>query len=356
MNARILRGRVGGAAVVSLLLVGACKDNSATSSGSSATTSASSAPSAAASVSVATSATSAPSAKSSATPAASGSGSDGAQAGPLTADSFCTSVFGTVIADSTKGCSDDDKKRDLYKLITDFADDPITECKSTIVAGVTGKRLSFDATAAAACVKAAQSANKSGGAGEIVVPDLDEVDACKAIVSGLQDESAVCHSSLECKQGLTCIGVKGPDFGKCQKLPSKAGDACDAVFLKLHDLGHRARCATGLACDPLDSVCRAAVAANGACRDSAQCAAGLQCHAGKCDNNPPAVEGGACDDDTDDCAKGFFCKEGAGTTAGTCAAKKAAGAKCASPEECKGECRIDDGKSDGTCASFCGSG
>ena len=288
---------------------------------------------------------------SSAVPAATSSASPA-----LSPDAFCAKVFGTVLADSTKTCTDADKKTDLYKIIADFADDPLQECQSTIVAAVASGRLSFNEPAAAACVTAAAKAKTVAIREVLAIADLDEIDTCKAIVSGNQGDGAACHSSLECAPSLTCLGVTGKADGACKPLPMKAGDACDTVYLKLHDLGHRARCASGLLCDPLDSVCRPAVESGGACKDSVQCEAPLACHAGKCDKNPPAKVGGACDDDTDDCATGLFCKKEKGTTLGKCAEKKDAGAKCATLLECKGECHMTDGTKDGTCASFCGSG
>src|SRR5262249_37320209 len=111
----------------------------------------------------------------------------------------------------------------------------------------------------------------------------------------------------------------------------------------------RPRCGPGLLCDPVSDRCHAPVADGGACGDMAQCAQGLGCYASKCSAKGPGDVGDICDDDTDDCKPGLFCDNGTAKL-GKCAAKKAAGQKCADAIECKGQC------TNGACASFCGSG
>jgi hypothetical protein len=266
-----------------------------------------------------------------------------------------------VLSDLTKECTDDDKKTERYKLLADFADDPITECQQTIVAPVAQGRLTFDAVAADACASAAEKARTPEPGGHLAIPDLDEIPECKTIVSAKQGLWAMCMSSLECTGQLTCVGApapgdKSPKQGACAPMPSKAGEACDAVYLKLHDLGHRPRCGTGFYCDPLQAKCKTAAAQGGGCDDSVQCAAPLQCHASKCDANPIGAAGVACDDDADDCAKGLFCDKPKGAKAGKCATKKGAGQACSVFTECQGDCRKAGDAGDKTCVAFCGSG
>ena len=284
-----------------------------------------------------------------------------APAPPLTPETFCARIFGTVYADFQRACSDDDKKSSGYALTAAFAQMPLEECYFVVRDAAAAGRLAFDAGVAEKCLDAAEK-NKAAQKGvHLAVPDLDEIAECKAIVIGKQDLDQACRTSIECKEPLTCIGAKEKKDGACKKVPTKVGDACDGASLKLHDLGHRPKCGPGLTCDLPDAktpspICRTAVLAGGACQDSDQCGEGLACHAGKCDANGPADIGGACEDDADDCKDGLFCKRDKGQKAGKCATKLTAGAACSDLFECRGECRKPAGKNDGTCAAICGSG
>ena len=280
---------------------------------------------------------------------------------PLTPETFCARVFGTVYADFQKACSDDDKKSSGYVLAAAFAQMPLEECYFTVRDAAAAGRLAFDAAGAQKCLDAAEKHKATQKGVHLAVPDLDELAECKTVTSGKQDLDQACRTSIECKEPLTCIGAKEKKEGACKKVPTKAGDACDGASLKMHDLGHRAKCGPGLTCDLADAktpspICRVAVAAGGACQDTDQCGEGLACHAGKCDASGPADVGGACNDDADDCKDGLYCKRDKGQKVGKCAAKLAAGAPCSDVFECRGECRKQAGKNDGTCAAICGSG
>jgi hypothetical protein len=293
---------------------------------------------------------------------------------PLTPETFCAHVFGSVYADFQKSCTGDDKQSSGYALAAAFAEMPLEECYFVVRDGVAAGRLAFDASSAAKCLEAANSHKASQKGVHLAVPDLDELPECSAIVSAKQDLDQACRTSTECKQDLTCIGanagnLKDKKDGVCKKIPTKAGDACDGAAFRLHDLGHRRNCGPGLACDSPDAktpkaICRVAVVAGGACHDSDECDEGLACHAGKCDANGPASLGGACEDDADDCKDGLYCKRDKGQKLGKCANKSAAGAACSDMFECRGECRKPAGAGKagaagaggGTCAAICGSG
>ncbi len=280
---------------------------------------------------------------------------------PLSADAFCTRLFGSIATDFAKACSDDDKKADAYKLASLVAAIPLEECNFVVRDGVAAGRMTFDALAAARCADAADKTRRAMKGVHLATPDIDEVAECRAVVAGKQADGQPCRSTLECKDPLTCIGAKGKKEGTCKAVPTKAGEPCDGTVWRHHDLGHRHRCGPGLACDTPDmkvtnAVCRTAVANGGACVESDECEEGLSCHAAKCTSGPPADVGGACDDDADDCKDGLYCKRDKGKKEGQCAAKKAAGQPCADVFECRGECRKPAGKPDGTCAAICGSG
>ncbi len=290
-------------------------------------------------------------------PAASPSGP---VAAAFTPELFCRRVFASVEADFAKSCSDDDKKSAEYQLAAELARAPLDECNSAIRDEVAAGRLAFDMGAAMACADAADKKKKGTTGIHLYAPDLDEMPECRSIVTPKQTAGQACRASLECVAPLTCIGAHEKVDGACKPLPTQAGEACDGVLWELHDLGHRARCGAGLACDIPDlkskePTCRPAVAKGGACVDSDQCAEQLACHAGTCDDKPAAAVGGRCTDDEDDCALGLYCARAKGAASGTCAAKKPAGAPCTDVFECRGECRKGDAGAS-ACAAICGSG
>ncbi len=278
----------------------------------------------------------------------------------FTPDLFCLRVFGSVGTDFAKACTEDDKKSSAYQLASSVAHAPLDECNKAIRDEVAAGRLTFDAAVAMACADAADKKKRGTIGIHLYAPDLDEMPECKSLVAPKQGADQPCKSSLECVAPLTCIGAHDAVDGACKPLPTKAGDACDGVLWRLHDLGHRARCAPGLACDLPDgktktSTCRAAVAKGGACVDSDECADRLACRAGVCSDAPPAAVGGACTDDEDDCALGLYCARPKGAASGACATKKPAGGACTDVFECRGECKKTDGGA-GVCAAICGSG
>jgi hypothetical protein len=305
----------------------------------------------------------APSAAASASASVSAQPSASASAAPAPAldpAGFCARVFGSVYDDFVKSCSDDDKKSDGYKLAMLVATMPLEECNFVVRDGVAAGRMTFDASAAAACVEAAAKTKRAMKSVHLATPDIDELTECKSVVTGKQTDGQACRSTFECVLPLTCVGSKQKQDGVCKAPPAAAGEACDGSIWRFHDFGHRRRCGAGLACNSVDSatakvVCRKAVAKGGACVESDECEEGLVCHAGKCDSGPPAVVDGPCDDDTDDCADGLYCKRDKGAKLGKCAEKKAAGKPCSDVFECRGECRKGD-KGPGTCAAVCGSG
>ena len=72
-----------------------------------------------------------------------------ANAPPLTAESFCARVFGSVYSDFVKQCTEDDKKSEGYKLAVLVATMPLEECNFVVRDGVASGRMTFDPAAAA---------------------------------------------------------------------------------------------------------------------------------------------------------------------------------------------------------------
>jgi len=296
-----------------------------------------------------------------------------APANAVAVDAFCQRAFGAMAEQVLKGCTPEERAGTAAQSTLDFAREPLKECRR-LSAAVGAGRLSFDEAAAARCLSTTTATKRVDGTwGDMAVPDLDESAACDAVFAPRQGEGQACGSTLECKEPLTCLGAtdEGKADGACKAIPARAGEPCDAVFLRVTDFKHRARCADGLSCDPVEDVCKATLAAGAECQHSFECARPAACRAGRCSTAPPADVGGACEDDTDDCKPGLYCAKQKteatkGATAGdagppkklgACAEKKPAGAPCTQETfECKGECKKSSDHEDGKCASRCGSG
>lgn len=176
-----------------------------------------------------------------------------------------------------------------------------------------GGRVSFDAKAAKPCIDAVAAADPPLPDSRTLQDVGTRIEACRKVVIGKQNAGASCESSAECVSGHVCAKAK-----------------CVAAA------------GNGQACEEIREVSLAGV--------TSSCVAGHVCVEGKCAAKPEekrVAAGAACTADAA-CAAGHFCD----TKTRACAAKKEAGAKCASSRECRGRCS----KADGACVDYCGSG
>jgi hypothetical protein len=184
---------------------------------------------------------------------------------------------------------------------------------------------------------------------------------CDRVLVGKQAEGSPCLFSVECKDGLACVGYRIGVDGTCKK-PPKAGEACTlqpygSLFNQQASALHHPACAPGAFCD--GSTCQPRVAAAKACTVSDACPGGLSCVMGKCGQR--AAAGSACAKATD-CAFGLRCDRSGDGGGGKCVAKGSAGQDCMSQDECKGRCEMPKSQprggppAPGKCAAVCGSG
>jgi hypothetical protein len=233
-------------------------------------------------------------------------------------------------------------------------------CVSDLASGLARSRATFDVEAARACVAMLtqkQLASTVEGDTIFLHPPCDRV------VVGSQAEGAACRFSIECKDGLACVGYKIGADGTCTK-PPKATEACTlqpfgTIITESAAALHHPACAPSAYCD--GTTCQPRVASGKACGTSNACPVGLSCVMGKCGARGAA--GAACGASSD-CVFGLYCDgaaAGGNGTKGKCAAKRPEGQDCASLDACKGRCDIPkgpDGKPApaGKCAAVCGSG
>ncbi|HEY1694739.1 MAG TPA: hypothetical protein VGG39_21355 [Polyangiaceae bacterium] len=268
------------------------------------------------------------------------------EAGPSPVDDFCKGAFTADVDRMRATCSPADLgvSQSLAHAAADF-------CAKDFKTAVRRNRAAFDGDAARRCVEMLKAK---------ALPQTSETDTlfqhfpCDRVLVGLQPEGQACRFSIECKDGLACVGYKIGVDGTCKK-PPPAKQACTLqpygtlINLAAADQHHPA-CASGAWCD--GTTCQPRGLAGKTCATSSSCAAGLACVQGKCGLR--AGVGAQCAAATD-CAFGLWCNQG------TCAARFDDGHECTAPAACKGRCDIpkkSDGRPNpaGKCVAMCGSG
>lgn len=280
----------------------------------------------------------------------------GADAGRSDLRDFCTDAY---TADATRmgtKCSPQDTNfaRGLARAASNL-------CANDMNAAVARGRTSFDPDAAKQCIQMLQNSD---------APRTSETDTffqhfpCDRVLLGTQAQGDACRFSVECKDGLACVGYKIGADGACQK-PPKAGEACTqqrfaSVLNEEAATMHHPECVPTAWCD--GKSCQPRIAAGQACVNPASCVAGLTCVMGKCGKLGGA--GAGCFS-SNDCAFGSWCNRTpevlAGGTKGKCEAKRPASAVCPAIDACKGRCDMprpaDGGEpTTGRCVATCGSG
>ncbi len=279
------------------------------------------------------------------------SGASPSEGGRSDLREFCFDAFGADIERLKGVCSAEDlsftqgMERGAAKL-----------CSTDVAAALSRGRATFDPDAARSCVEMLRSK---------AMVQSSETDTffahspCDRVLLGTQAEGAACRFSVECREGLACVGYRSGVDGVCKKPPG-AGEACSeqayGTILNASAVAlHHPPCARGAWCDR--TTCRPRTPAGKTCTRSDACDEGLVCTVGKCAVAAP--KGGACST-SQDCSFGLWCDRRGGASAGKCASKREAGQPCTSNDDCKGRCDIpkaDAGSSGpGRCVPVCGSG
>jgi hypothetical protein len=231
-------------------------------------------------------------------------------------------------------------------------------CANDLGTALARARATFDAAAAHQCVEMLRATPLTASS------EGDSLFAhapCDHVVVGGQAQGDACRYSIECKDGLACVGYAPGVDGTCKK-PPHAGEACSAQQFATILNGpaaalHHPACTRGAWCE--GATCRPRQSTGRACTTSDGCAEGLICARGKC--AAPARVGGPCAK-TADCSYKLWCDQtGSDGGAGRCAEKVGQGQPCVDPDACNGRCDLPttkDAAADkrGTCVSVCGSG
>jgi hypothetical protein len=222
-----------------------------------------------------------------------------------------------------------------------------SECVRVLSHALRDKSVSLESTAVDACVSAMNAVHE--GCDWVAPANVALPAACDRIVRGSIEEGKRCRSSLECVDGLRCVGVGPTDTGVCRK-PLPSGYPCSLAVDTLAALTRQ---------DSLESQhpecggycnqrrCHDFLALHGECKTSIECGAGKVCLGGKCEDGNLPGEGKPCAKGS--CATGLQCEKG------TCANRKPKGATCVNDGECAvGGCSHADASKEGTCGMKCG--
>lgn len=221
-----------------------------------------------------------------------------------------------------------------------------SECVRILSHALRDKSVSLDAAAVDSCV--AQSNAAYEGCEWVGPTNVTLPDACEGILQGSVEEGKRCRSSLECREGMRCVGLGPTDAGVCRK-PSSVGFPCSlavdtlAALTRQNSLDkHHPECAGYCG----QRRCRDFVTLHGACKTNAECGAGKVCLGGTCEEGEVPGEGKSCAKTA--CAPGLVCEKN------TCIARKKAGASCTTDRECQGGCLRGDAGKEGSCGMKCG--
>ncbi|HEY3818541.1 MAG TPA: Dickkopf N-terminal cysteine-rich domain-containing protein [Polyangiaceae bacterium] len=263
---------------------------------------------------------------------------------------FCGAAFSADESRMKDKCAPAD-----FTLTQSMAKAAAGVCANDLVIAVGRQRAEFDAEMGRKCVQMlglkqlAQSSESD---------TFYQHSPCDRMLKGLQPEGQPCRFSIECQDGLACVGYKIGVDGTCKKPPALKEACTLQPYGTLVNVAasaiHHPACAPGAYCD--GSTCQARIQPGKSCSKSDACAPGLSCVMGKCGLRPGV--GTACAG-PGDCAYGLWCERGGDAGAGKCAAKRAEGQDCTVREACRGRCDFPpkpDGHTPGKCAAVCGSG
>jgi hypothetical protein len=284
---------------------------------------------------------------------AAGASSSSEDAGRADLRDFCADAFSADHERLQSTCSPDD-----LNVSESVARAASRLCTNDVGTALARARATFNPEAAHRCVEMLRATPLNAST------EGDSLFAhapCDHVIVGGQAEGDACRYSIECKDGLACVGYAPGIDGSCKK-PPRAGEACSAQHFATVLNGpaaalHHPACARGAWCD--GSTCRTRQSAARACTTTDGCAEGLVCARGKC--AAPARVGGPCAK-TADCAFRLWCDQtGSDAGVGRCAEKVGEGKPCVDPDACNGRCDVPTTKDAGpdkrgTCVSVCGSG
>ncbi|MEQ9499642.1 MAG: hypothetical protein RIT81_22335 [Deltaproteobacteria bacterium] len=205
-----------------------------------------------------------------------------------------------------------------------------SECERNLAGALLVKGVVLDEAKVEACEAAIETQHE--GCDWVAPTPLKTPEACHEFVTGTRQLGQACRSTLECPDGMHCVGGGPTDLGRCGP-PAPPRASCNTgvdplvTYLRQTHVERTRPVCDGF-CDR--NRCRAFIEPGGACVSNVQCGPEHRCREGVCAGSALAAEGEPCIGG--DCAAGLSCSEK------RCVAPKAAGASCSVDSECKSSC------------------
>lgn len=181
-----------------------------------------------------------------------------------------------------------------------------------------------------------------------VTPQMpDAPAACDGIIHGTYKEGDRCRSSLECVDGLRCLGGGPTDAGRCGK-PLPRGSLCNtavdplAAYTRQVSFEERHPECAGFCAR---RWCGDRAPVGGACNASVECGPNRYCIDKKCAEGPLPAAGEPC--------RSGLCAKGARCAKGKCVAPGGEGEPCEANTDCRGACQKPTGSKTGSCVKKC---
>lgn len=220
-----------------------------------------------------------------------------------------------------------------------------SECTRMLSYALREKAVRVETGDADRCIEALEKATE--GCDWVKPLALAAPDVCDGIVHGLLKEGQVCRASLECEDGLRCLGSGPTQPGRCQKPLGRGAPCSHAVDTLAAYTGQRGSDARHPECLGVcaQRFCADAVAVGGACQTNDECGAGHLCIEKKCAKRELPGVGTPCLQGQ--CAKGLRCEDK------KCAPLGKTGEACDRDLDCWNGCNKTPDQKQGKCGMKC---
>lgn len=164
---------------------------------------------------------------------------------PLDGAGFCKAVLRAPLDATLAACAPAERERLEVKYFSRAAEWAEARCVEQLAEPVKEGRLGLDQAKAKACIAEVQKLGPRFVGERMRRFELGRVSACAGIFAPRQGLDAPCSTSLECKDGLSCVGAEEATAGRCTNGKTAQGCSMRSVAFGLE---RKSDCAASHAC------------------------------------------------------------------------------------------------------------